>query len=292
LENVEIKKSADEVLADTNIEQEFAAVYLGIDEVAVYMKSGEVTTYDIFREPGYHPVPASYAKVYSTKIMYVVSNVDPTAECGGNNGINCLNSLSNVVLKGPKIFESSYEYSYSLNFNDPSNYKDYYEATTPKGDTGFNAYMITYNDRVRDVLRASNDIDPTPWLSGEKTDSDIEPEWKSKLDNNPKMLPYKDTVTIHSFAVRYFKPVKVAADDPAQQNQILEDQNFERLIERRDKFCGEFPAGSDLREQCYNTFVCLEVKCTAIVNNTIWSSSIDTLVPTQTPAEIVPTVIP
>ncbi len=256
-------------------EQEYAAVLLQANQVAIFQVEGN--SYGIYKDPGYQPVPNDYARIYPTDVRYVTSDYKPDEACGGNNEISCLKSLTDITMKGPKMFEASYVFAYTLNFGNPASYKTYYEAETERGLKGYDAFMVKYNDDFRNTLRASNAIDPTPWLDSTKSDGDIKPYWLDLLANDPDMAQYKDLVILDEkeFDIRYFKQVVVKVDDQVQSNDVLEQQKWDNTIKYRDQFCSEFPAGSELRLQCYNTFTCLEVKCSAIVNNALRSWELD-----------------
>jgi hypothetical protein len=115
-----------------------------------------------------------------------------------------------------------------------------------------------FNSDVRDALRDSNSIDPTPWLTAEKSKSDMEPIWLKQLATHIKLDPYREIATVTKITVRYFQPAKVEAGDPQQENAVTEEQNFNKMLDRREKFCGEFEIGSDARNNCFKIFACFE----------------------------------
>jgi len=237
---------------DATIKQKFVAVLLDDQHVAIYQKDSE--NYDIVRGRGYFPIPNDYARIYPTTPQGVISNVEP-ANCGGENGISCLNALDGVVMSGPTVFDSSYEFFYTLDFSDRTKYKEMYEAVTVTGLKGFDAYMFTYNDTLRDVLRELNTIDPAPWLSGEKSKSDIEPIWLEIIATHPKLEPYRTTVKIDSktFRCRYFDVPKTDAD---QTSQGQADTEFQRHLADLATYCEDFQTGSSCYIECMRVYEC------------------------------------
>ena len=238
---------------EPSTEQKMNAVYVGVNQVAIYQKDSE--TYDIHTEIGYHPVPSDYARIYPTNPQSVISNNNPGAVCGGDDGVKCLMSLEGVVMSGPTLFDASYEFFYTISYSDRTKYKDMYEATTASGLIGFNAYMFTYNDILRDVLRELNAIDPSPWLSGVKNKSDVEPIWLEMIATSNKLEDYRNTVIIDqsSFRVRYYD---VPKSDEDQTSQGQADTEFQRHLNDLETYCEDFQTGSACYIECMRVFEC------------------------------------
>lgn len=251
LEKCTIAQSQSETYDATKY-QKLPALLLDDKSVAVYQKNIEI--YEIARGTGYHPIPSAYARVYPTTPQAVISNVNPDT-CGGENGVSCLNALDGVVMKGPTLFDSSYEFFYTISFADRSKYKDMYEAVTPSGLTGFHAYMYTYNDTLRDALRELNTVDPAPWMNGEKNKSDIEPIWLDIIATSSKLEEYRTTVIIDqkSFRCRYFDVPKTDED---QTSKGQADTEFQQHINDLKTYCEDFQAGSACYIECMRVYEC------------------------------------
>ena len=251
LEKCKVAQSKNESYDATKY-QKYQAVLLDDQHVAIYQKNSE--TYDILRGRGYFPVPNDYARIYPTTTQSVISNIDPDTACGGDDGIKCLSALDGVVMSGPTIFDSSYEFFYTLDFNDRSKYKDMYEAVTASGLVGFEAYMFTYNDTLRDVLRELNNIDPSPWLSGEKNKSDVEPIWLDLIANDTRLEKYRTTVKIDTskFRCRYFDVP--SAKETTSQGQA--DTEFQRHLNDLGTYCQDFQSGSACYIECMRVYEC------------------------------------
>ncbi len=270
--------TTDEVKLD---EDSYPAVLLTADQIAVYKKNIEV--YDIYRGAGYHPVPSDFGKVYTVETLTIMADIDPAA-CGGTyNESTCLGPKKNIVLKGQVKFESSYTISLKLKINDQKAYELAYEAG------GEQALLKLFNERSRDIFQNSGDLDPQDWLNLTLTKESVAENWKNKLLASDYMTSWKYYPLFDlenaEIVVRYFEPMKIDDASDTQSEAIKQDQEFQEFLSRRDQFCGEFPAGSQERLECYATFVCYEVKCEALVNDTKIILDAITLEPTPVVTE-------
>ncbi len=270
--------TTDEVDLD---KETYPAVLLTTDQIAVYKKNIEV--YDVYRGAGYHPVPSDFAKIYTIETITIMADID-SAACGGTyNESTCLEPKKNIVLKGQVKFESSYTISLELNLNDQKAYELAYEAG------GEQALLKLFNERSRDIFQNSGDLDPQDWLNLTLTKESVAKNWKEKLLTSDYMTSWKYYSLFDlenaEIVVRYFEPMKIDDANDAQSEAIKQDQEFQEFLARRDQFCGEFPTGSQERLQCYATFVCYEVKCEALVNDTKIILDAITLEPTPEATE-------
>ncbi|HCQ30990.1 TPA: hypothetical protein DIU27_01210 [Candidatus Collierbacteria bacterium] len=267
------KKSANEKVDSEH--QELPAAKLGVDEVGVYRVNTEM--YGIYERVGYHPTPSDYVRVYSRQQIHVVSDIDPNA-CGGSyNDFNCVKALSNVTLKGYQKFGASYALDVSMDFSSQQNLRLLYEVG------GAAQLMVKFNDRSRDTLRDSTDIDPQKYISGEIKKPDVARIWLSKLESSDYMTSwqYFRLFKFEDLAVRYFEPEK---NDSASSSQVLEDQEFQDFLRRRDLFCAQYEPGTSLRAECDRTFVCSQTDNVCYFGGAIIPiDQLPTATPTVTP---------
>lgn len=274
-----LKKTADEAV-DLSVYQEFDAVNLGVDQVGVYRADSE--TYALYQGVGYHPTPSNYVRVYSKTQMSVVSDIDPNA-CGGTyNDFNCVKALSNVTLMGFQKFGASYALDLTFDFSSQENLRNLYEVGGPT------QLMLKFNDRSRDALRDSTDIDPQKYISGEIKRPDVAKIWLNKLKTSDYMTSwqYFKLFKFNDLTVRYLEPETVGTGDSGSSSQVLEDQAFTDFLAKKDLFCTQYAPGSSLRAECDRTFVCSQDNKTCYFGSAI--IPIDLIMATPT-SEVVPT---
>lgn len=249
------KQTAGETV-DATKEQEMDPVRLEVGQIGIYLLNPE--KYAIYEGVGYHPTPTGYVRVYSKTQMSVVSDIDPQACGGAYNDSNCIKSLENVTLKGYQKFGASYVMDISFDFSTQENLRLMYEVGGP------NPLMAKFNDRSRDTLRDSGDIDPEKYISGEIKKPDVATNWLNKLKTSKYMMSwqYFKLFTFDDLAVRYFEPEKSASGDSTSSSQVLEDQAFNDYLKKKDLFCKQYAAGSSLSAECDRTFVCSQTEKT------------------------------
>ena len=272
-----VRLSAEETY-DALTSQELPAVRLGVDEVGVYRVNAE--EYGIYEGVGYHPTPSDYVRVYTRQQIHIVSDIDPNA-CGGTyNDFNCVKALSNVTLKGYQKFGASYALDVALDFSSQENLRLLYEVG------GAAQLMVKFNDRSRDTLRDSTDIDPQKYISGEMKRPDVAAIWLEKLEKSKYMTDwqYFRLFKFEDLAVRYFEPEKSDSGDSGSSSQVLEDQEFQDFLHRRDLFCAQYEIGTSLRAECERTFVCSESNQVCYFGGAIIPiDQLPTATPTTTP---------
>lgn len=235
---------------DSNTQQELDAVRLDADQVGVYKENSE--TYGLYQSVGYHPTPKDYVRVYTSTQISIVSDIDPGACGGAYNDYNCVKALDNVTLQGFQKFGASYVLDVTLNFGTQENLKNLYEVGGPA------QLMLKFNDRSRDTLRDSADIDPAKYINGELKKPDVAKIWLNKLKTSEYMTSWQHfkLFTFKDLAVRYFEPEKTGSGNSGTTSQVLEDQAFTDFLTKKDLFCAQYPLGSSLRAECDRTFVC------------------------------------
>lgn len=251
-----VKVSVTDVSATPQVnsltEQEYPALLLRSDQAAVYKSSSE--TYDAYRGAGYHPIPDVYAYTYPDVAIKIMADIDPNACGGAHNESTCLSPKKNIVLKGQVKFESSYTWIVSFNLNDRTNYQLFYEAG------GLQPLLKEFNERTRDIMRESGDLDPQGWLNQTLSYEAVAKYWRNKIENSEQMKswPYFKLIKIVDLSVRYFEPMKMEAGSDVQSEEIKADQEFNNKLIRRDLYCAQYASGSYLRAECERTFECSE----------------------------------
>lgn len=237
--------------------EELDGVFLNYDQVGVVKTSGE-ETYAKLEGMKFHPYPSKAVKIYSKNTMTIVASADNNEQkCGASWKVTCNDGLNNITLKGQAKFSSSFNLPFAFDFEREGNLRLFYEAGS------YEELMKKANEKIRDTIKDSGDIDPASWLDGSLNYIKVGQIWDEKLKTKGYAFaewPESALFVLGKFDVRYFEPIKAEGEVGAGSQAFAVNNEELQYIVNRDNACKDYRRGTSYRLECERSYDCAHGK--------------------------------